>query len=166
MSLKEQIGAALPFGPEACIPWPEQKRAAERQAADWGFDVEQILCNGTLEDLIVRTVPAAIRMAEKMGPKSYDCFLKTLAFELADTISMRFRHGDDISISNDAIKFASALLYLFPKLWRALNKPLTLEKIKALDFDSLLSQRRATRPRKRQTPSVVARQKRPSRRGG
>jgi len=149
-SLKEQIETALPFGLGACSPWPEQKQAAERQAADWGFDVERILCKGPLEDRVAESVRAAIRMTENAGCKSNDCFLHEVASELANFLGMPFKHGNDICIQDEAVEFALALLYLFPKLWRALNKPLTLDKIRALDFDSLLSQRRATRPRKRQ----------------
>ena len=60
----------------------------------------------------------------------------------------------------------SVWLPLYRDVWKALDKRLTLDKIRALDFDAMLSKRRATRPRKRQTRSIVAKQKRPSRRGG
>lgn len=47
-----------------------------------------------------------------------------------------------------AMELSLSFLYLFPKLWKTLDKPLTLDEIAALDFAELLSDRRKVRPAK------------------
>jgi hypothetical protein len=42
--------------------------------------------------------------------------------------------------------FVLAVLYLYPELWKATNKRLSLDQMKALDFDELLSERRLPSP--------------------
>ena len=97
---------------------------------------------GTLESQIAYCAKHAIRVREDLFD---DNLMAGLCRVLADSLALRFRGGSDSTITEDAEELALSFLYLFPKLWKALDRPLTLEKMKALDFEELLSERRSPR---------------------
>ena len=70
-----------------------------------------------------------------------DCpFLETIRDGLASDLSTWWGTGD--KASEDLRSLVLSFLYLFPKLWKATNKRLSLDKVNALDLDELLSEHR------------------------
>ena len=147
--LKELGEAVESGGVGEQAPWPEQKRRASVRARKGHFDVERILFRVTLEDDVAYFAKAVARdrrlspELQQSSPKT--TFLALVAERLADRLALRFRDGDDMSITPDAVELALSFLYLFPKLWKALDKPLTIDEIDVLDFEKLLSERRKVR---------------------
>lgn len=145
---------AEPAGRGYSRPWHEQKKMAVRRATKAGLDVERILFSGPLEGTI--TVLAG-RVADDrreapglqlMRPQT--TFLELLAGQLRQDLSTWFREGDDDNMPDVALELSLSFLYLFPRLWKALDKPLTLDEIAVLDFAELLSERRKSLPSARQ----------------
>lgn len=141
------------------IPWPELKRRAANAARKRRLDVEQILCNGSLEQLVAYSAKLAIEAWEGVPLGDDEDFLRTLGDNLANRLALRFIDGNDIATRQDALELALSFLYLFPRLWNALRKPLSLDEIRDLDFDELLSERRRASPRKTRSGSSGNRQR-------
>jgi hypothetical protein len=129
----EKFKALIEERQSSGIPWPEHKKRARRWAMKVGFDVELILFGRSLEDEIAYQALQAIKTCEGLCYSETDEFLRFISEQLAIKLGWRFR--DDSGMTDEAMPLALSFLYLFPKLWKALNKPLTLEKIKALDLD-------------------------------
>jgi hypothetical protein len=125
------------------LPWPELKRRAKRAAEGIGFDVERILFGVPLEEKIADVVNREIEATEELGGtmRSSQTFLRTIRGIVAEELAMRFV-GDCYETPQGCLDLALTILYLFPKLWKALDKPLALNEQKALDLDELLSDRR------------------------
>lgn len=143
---KERVEATGLGGAVQETPWPETKNRASVIAKTGGFDVERILFAGSLDTAIAYIAEEVAgnreRFPEIQRLMPEVTFLQLVAERLANRLSLHFTDGDDMGITPDAMNLALSFLYLFPKLWKALDKPLTLDQINALDFKKLLSERR------------------------
>jgi len=143
---KERVEATGFGGAVQETPWPETKNRASVIAKKGGFDVERILFAGSLDTAIAYFAEEVAadreRFSEIQRLTPEVTFLQLVAERLASRLALYFTDGNDLTISPDAMKLALSFLYLFPKLWEALDKPLTLDEINALDFKELLSERR------------------------
>lgn len=142
--LAEVVGLGGGGGEE--IPWPERKRRARDLARKHRFDVERVLFQGSLEEHIAYLAEIVAndrkRFPEIQQYMPETTFLALVGERLAHSLACWFRDGNDTTISEDARQLALSFFYFFPKLWKALDKPLTLDEIDALDFKELLSERR------------------------
>ena len=136
--LKEQVEECGLGGGGQQSPWPEQKRRAVDCAVKAGSVVERILFGRALESQIMISAKRAVEACEQLPILRTDTFLATIAGDIANKLARIFRDENEVYIKDDALELALSFLYLFPKLWKALDKPLTLDKIRALDFDDLL----------------------------
>ena len=122
--LKELAEKAGLGGAGKEIPWSEQKARARECAKKGRFDVERILLNGTLEAQIAyqaKYFADDLREDLRAYPgqqqvPTANAVLKLVATYLADKLALRFRDGDSLDVSSDAIELALSFLYLFPKL--------------------------------------------------
>ena len=131
--------------------WPERKRRAIQKATEAGFSIERMLFfGGSLEEEVCYAVERAIRAREQLDGillESEKTLLESISHSVADDLAATFSDGNDISGSTpDSIELALALLYLFPKLWKTADKRLSLDKLKAVDAPTLLSERRSLAP--------------------
>ena len=83
------------------------------------------------------------------SPFHPDAKLCGTCHDVSNPVYQTVYDGDGNIMSDDTLELSLSFLYLFPKLWKALDKPLTSEEIAALDIAELLSQRRKSRPRVR-----------------
>jgi GH15 family glucan-1,4-alpha-glucosidase len=129
--------------------WAECTQKATKHAQRSGFDVERILFTGrSLEEAVYDAAAYAIEVSEgmrKMSDPSSQTFLKRIRDCLATKLELWW-DGDGLNPRPENLsKLALSFLYLFPKLWKATNKQLSLDKMKALDLEELLSERRKPR---------------------
>jgi hypothetical protein len=145
-SLKRSIEDLGLGGNREPRPWSGRKEKAKSAAEKAGFSVERILFGWSLENQVAYSVERAIQAHEHLFPaKTTDSFLATIAGDVARSLGLAFKDCNDITLQDEAVELALSCLYLFPRLWEALDKPLTLKAIKALDFDELLSRRHKPR---------------------
>lgn len=130
--------------------WRANTKTAMRNAARAGFDVEHLLFHDkSLEDAVCDAAKCAIEMNKDKGFAYQtgvvnDPFLKTICGCLANDLAVSWGMSD--CVSEDFHSLALSFLYLFPKLWKATNKRLSLDKIEAIDLDELLSERHEPQP--------------------
>ena len=123
-------------------PWHILKGYANREATGAGFDVERILLGCSLDERVAESVQDAIKACKEL-PGKHDNLLKIVAADLAYRLSLRFT--GDIHVPDGCREVASSLLYLYPKLWKILDRPFTLEELGGLDINRLLTGRRRRR---------------------
>ncbi len=139
--LVEKAGVGFDEKPDR---WPEFKRQGRLRAVKMGFDVERLLFFGdSLDERIADLTEQAIKDREEFSRLWGNAsLLKVISDKLADELALLFTDGNDSGYTDDIIRLALSFLYLFPKFWKATEKPLTLDEMKALDIDDLLSERR------------------------
>ena len=132
------------------ISWGERKKRAKRSAEIADFDVEGIVFGCPLQDKVSRVVKKHIEGLEKLGRlgevfnKKAGTLLHSVRDSLANELRWRFMEDDDLGVPEDLIEISLSLLYLFPKLWKTIDRPFSLDELKTLDIDELLSERRGT----------------------
>ncbi|MCY2990980.1 MAG: hypothetical protein NTY19_24355 [Planctomycetota bacterium] len=110
------------------------------------FDIERMLFPGrSLEDAVRNAVAEAVEChleLEPFGP--INChFLETISNFLAREFTACWDCETGPNYASEGVRtLALSLLYLFPGLWKATNKRLSVGKLKTLDLDVLLSERR------------------------
>ncbi len=124
--------------------WAASKERGRARAEESEFDLEQMIFGSSLEDLIADAAEDRIARLKNFGDDTtVDNLLREICDALAGDISFRF--DPEGKGSDFAIELAASLLYLYPKLWEATDRPFTMDEIEALDFDEFLDKRRPRR---------------------
>ena len=91
---------------------------------------------------MAESVQDAIKACKEL-PGKHDNLLQLVTEDLAYRLSLRFT--GDIHAPDGCRAVASSLLYLYPKLWKTLDRSFPLEELGALDINELLTGRRRCR---------------------